>query len=74
MAQTSFGTCCLCEANCGIVVEHENGKIAKISGDDQDAFSRGYTVGSDARLASITSQRRTTHASLGWFSSVATPD
>jgi anaerobic selenocysteine-containing dehydrogenase len=35
-------TCSLCEAMCGIVVEHDNGRVTSIRGDDDDPFSRGH--------------------------------
>lgn len=35
-------TCSLCEAMCGIVVEHEEGRVTGIRGDDDDPFSRGH--------------------------------
>lgn len=35
-------TCSLCEAMCGIVVEHENGRVTAVRGDDDDPFSRGH--------------------------------
>ena len=39
---THFRTCNLCEAMCGIAVEVEDGRIARIQGDEQDSFSRGH--------------------------------
>ncbi|MEN6669747.1 molybdopterin oxidoreductase family protein [Psychrobacter sp. B38] len=40
--QTHFRTCNLCEAMCGIVIKHENGKVLSIKGDKDDPFSQGY--------------------------------
>lgn len=37
-----FRTCSLCEAMCGIVVEHDDGRVTSIRGDDDDPFSRGH--------------------------------
>ncbi|MBS2014562.1 MAG: molybdopterin oxidoreductase family protein [Deltaproteobacteria bacterium] len=38
-----LGTCTLCEAACGIVVDvDERGAVASIRGDDEDPVSRGY--------------------------------
>ena len=34
--------CNLCEAICGLVIEHEDGKILGIRGDREDPFSRGH--------------------------------
>lgn len=42
MAEKHFRTCNLCEAICGIEIEHENGKILSIKGDKDDPFSRGH--------------------------------
>lgn len=35
-------TCHLCEAMCGVVIEHEGAKILSIRGDEADPFSRGH--------------------------------
>lgn len=40
--QTHFRTCHLCEAMCGVVIEHEEGQILSIKGDKDDPFSRGH--------------------------------
>ena len=37
-----FRTCHLCEAMCGVVIEHEGGQILSIKGDKDDPFSRGH--------------------------------
>jgi anaerobic selenocysteine-containing dehydrogenase len=37
-----FRTCHLCEAMCGIEIEHEGGKILSIRGDHEDPFSQGH--------------------------------
>jgi len=42
MPPTHFRTCNLCEAMCGITVEHEGGRILAIRGDRDDPFSRGH--------------------------------
>jgi len=42
MSQKHFRTCNLCEAMCGIVVEHDGKNILSIRGDKQDPFSEGY--------------------------------
>ena len=39
---TARATCHLCEATCGIVVEHEGGRLRSVAGDPQDPLSRGY--------------------------------
>jgi anaerobic selenocysteine-containing dehydrogenase len=40
--QTHFRACNLCEAICGLAIEHEGGKIVSIRGDKDDGFSRGH--------------------------------
>ena len=35
-------TCCLCEAMCGIVVEHHNGEVVSIKPNRDDVLSRGH--------------------------------
>jgi anaerobic selenocysteine-containing dehydrogenase len=39
--RTSFATCTLCEATCGLEVETEGRTIVRLRGDDADGFSRG---------------------------------
>jgi anaerobic selenocysteine-containing dehydrogenase len=40
--QQHFRTCHLCEAMCGVVIEHAQGEILSIKGDKDDPFSRGH--------------------------------
>ncbi len=41
--RTHFRTCNLCEAMCGIAIEHDdNGRILSIKGDADDPFSQGH--------------------------------
>ncbi len=40
--QKHYRSCNLCEAVCGIVVEHQEGKIISIKGDKDDPFSKGH--------------------------------
>ncbi len=42
--------CILCECNCGIVVQVDDRKLAKIRGDKQHPASRGYTCNKALRL------------------------
>lgn len=42
MTQRSYGNCFLCEAACGLEVEHDGRTISHIRGDGQDVASRGY--------------------------------
>ena len=37
-----YRTCNLCEAMCGITVEHDGERVLSIRGDDHDPFSAGY--------------------------------
>ncbi|MCB0546521.1 MAG: molybdopterin oxidoreductase family protein [Phaeodactylibacter sp.] len=39
---THYRACNLCEAICGLAIEHEDGKILSIRGDEQDPLSRGH--------------------------------
>lgn len=41
-SKTSFHTCNLCEAMCGIAIETDGEQILSIKGDKQDPFSRGH--------------------------------
>ncbi len=40
--KSHYRACNLCEAICGIEIEHENGEILSIKGDKLDPFSRGH--------------------------------
>ena len=40
--QTHFRTCNLCEAMCGIAIQHDGTKVHSIRGDKDDPFSNGY--------------------------------
>ncbi|MBK9155837.1 MAG: molybdopterin-dependent oxidoreductase [Chloracidobacterium sp.] len=42
MSEKHYRNCNLCEAICGIEIEHENGRILSITGDKLDPFSRGH--------------------------------
>ncbi|MCG8392814.1 MAG: molybdopterin-dependent oxidoreductase [Pseudomonadales bacterium] len=42
MKQTHYHTCNLCEAMCGIEIEHRGDEILSIRGDKDDPFSRGH--------------------------------
>jgi anaerobic selenocysteine-containing dehydrogenase len=41
-AETHYRACNLCEAICGLVITHENGRVLRIEGDKADPFSRGH--------------------------------
>ncbi len=40
--QYHYRACNLCEAICGIVIEHQDGEIVSIKGDKKDPFSKGH--------------------------------
>ncbi len=40
--QTHYRTCNLCEAMCGLVIEHSDTEILSIKGDKEDPFSKGH--------------------------------
>lgn len=42
MSEIHYRACNLCEAICGIEIEHDGGKILSIKGDKSDPFSRGH--------------------------------
>lgn len=42
MTSRHFRTCSLCEAMCGLVIEHEGDRVVSIRGDEEDPFSRGH--------------------------------
>ncbi|MEE2730976.1 MAG: molybdopterin oxidoreductase family protein [Pseudomonadota bacterium] len=40
--QTHYRTCNICEASCGLVIQHQNGRIVSIKGDALDPLSEGH--------------------------------
>ena len=40
--QTHYRTCNICEAMCGLVIEHRDKEILSIKGDKDDPFSKGH--------------------------------
>ena len=42
MSEKHYRACNLCEAICGIEIEHANGAVLSIKGDKNDPFSRGH--------------------------------
>lgn len=42
METTSYRTCPLCEATCGLEVTVRDGAVTRVRGDEQDVFSRGF--------------------------------
>lgn len=50
---THYRTCPLCEATCGLAIEVEGGRVARIRGDDEDVFSKGYVCPKGATLKDL---------------------
>ena len=53
MSTTSPAICHLCEAECGILVEHDGQRVLGIRGDRQDPLSRGHICPKAAALADL---------------------
>ncbi len=53
MSTRHFRTCTLCEAMCGIVVEHDGDRVLSIRGDADDPFSQGHICPKAAALQDI---------------------
>ncbi|MFK8161184.1 MAG: molybdopterin-dependent oxidoreductase, partial [Lewinella sp.] len=45
--------CNLCEAMCGLEIEHDGKKVLSVSGDKKDPFSRGFICPKGARIAEL---------------------
>jgi anaerobic selenocysteine-containing dehydrogenase len=50
---TSFLTCPLCEATCGLEIEVEDGRVVKVRGDDDDVFSAGFICPKGASIGEL---------------------
>ena len=53
--KTSYRTCPLCEATCGLAIEHHNGRVVRIRGDADDVFSKGFICPKGAALGELNS-------------------
>jgi len=51
--RTDFAQCMLCEALCGLEVEHDGRTVARIRGDAADPFSRGHVCPKGVALAEL---------------------
>jgi anaerobic selenocysteine-containing dehydrogenase len=51
--RTDFGQCMLCEALCGLEVEHDGSTVTKIRGDDAHVLSRGHLCPKGVALAEL---------------------
>ena len=50
---THFRGCPLCEAMCGLEIEHEDDKVVQVRGDSADPFSRGYVCPKGTQLGAL---------------------
>lgn len=50
---THFRACNLCEAMCGVAIEHDGRKVLSIRGDDEDPLSRGHICPKATALAAL---------------------
>jgi anaerobic selenocysteine-containing dehydrogenase len=53
VAETRFHTCMLCEAACGLAVDLEGGRVARVRGDRDDPFSRGHICPKAAAIPDV---------------------
>jgi anaerobic selenocysteine-containing dehydrogenase len=53
MSEVHYRTCNLCEAMCGLAIEHAGGKVLSIRGDEADVLSRGYLCPKAVALADL---------------------
>ena len=53
MPETSYRSCPLCEATCGLEITHEGGVVTRIRGDRDDVFSRGFVCPKGASLKAL---------------------
>ncbi len=51
--RTSYAVCMLCEASCGLGVEHDGERVLSVRGDDADPFSRGHICPKGVALADL---------------------
>ena len=52
-SEISYRTCPLCEATCGLAIEHEDGRVKKVRGDADDVFSKGFICPKGAALGEL---------------------
>ncbi|HXJ32789.1 MAG TPA: molybdopterin oxidoreductase family protein [Candidatus Eisenbacteria bacterium] len=82
--RTSFRTCPLCEATCGLAITTRGREVTGIRGDDDDVFSRGYICPKGPALAALDAdpdrlrrpmvRRGTTWHEVGWDEAFAEID
>ena len=54
---TSYRTCPLCEATCGLEITHEEGRVVRIRGDRDDVFSHGFICPKGSTLKQLQESR-----------------
>ncbi|SER41269.1 Anaerobic selenocysteine-containing dehydrogenase [Lentzea xinjiangensis] len=55
--RTTFTTCPLCEATCGLELTVEGDRVTKVRGDREDVFSKGFLCPKGASLGSLDADR-----------------
>ncbi|MBI5157031.1 MAG: molybdopterin-dependent oxidoreductase [Acidimicrobiia bacterium] len=53
MPSTSYRTCPLCEATCGLEITVDDGRVARIRGDREDVFSKGFICPKGSTLGEL---------------------
>ena len=48
--RTTFRTCPLCEATCGLAVTVRGDRVERVAGDPDDVFSKGFLCAKGATL------------------------
>ena len=51
--QTHYRVCNLCEAMCGLAIEHDGQQVLSIKGDEKDPFSKGSICPKGALLGDL---------------------
>ena len=51
--RTDYATCMLCEATCGIEVQHDGARVLRVRGDGDHVFSRGHICPKGVALADV---------------------
>src|SRR3989304_7095496 len=53
MPTTSYRTCPLCEATCGLEITVDDGQVTRIRGDRDDVFSKGFICPKGSTLGEL---------------------
>ena len=51
--RTDYAVCMLCEAICGLEVDHDGERVLRVRGDERDPFSRGHICPKGTALADL---------------------